>query len=64
MTREPGQGRRDLRAHTRPGALNNSHRKKGCGKAAVVVLLAMLGLPSAVVWAGYQLAATVFGGGA
>lgn len=62
MTREPGQGRRDLRKHTKPGALQRSHRK-GCGKPAAAALLIVLAVPSVTVWSGYQLAAAVFGGG-
>lgn len=64
MTREPGQGRRDLRAHTKKGALQKGHKKKGCAKPAAVVLLVLLAVPSGVVWAGYELAAAVLGGGA
>lgn len=61
MTREPGQGRRDLRKYSKPGALNNSHKKKsGCP----LLLLALLAVPSGVVWAGCELAAAVLGGGA
>lgn len=52
--------RRDLRKYTKPGALQKGHKKKsGCP----LLLLTLLAVPSVTVWAGYQLAAAVFGGG-
>lgn len=58
MTREPGQGRRDLRAHLKPGAGKTSHRsKKGCP----LTLLLLLALPVTSVAAGWHLAATFLG---
>lgn len=50
MSREPGQGRRDLRKYTNPGALQRSHRK-GCGKQAATVLLLVVSLPAGAAWA-------------
>ena len=60
MTREPGQGRRDLRKFTKPGALGKSHKKKGCGKATLI----LMALPVAAVWLGWTLAAALWGGAA
>ncbi len=61
--REPGQHRRDLRKYTEKGALQRSHRK-GCGKAAAVVVLVCVSAPVMAVAAGWQLAAVLAGGAA
>lgn len=61
--REPGQHRRDLRHHLKPGAGRTSHRRKsGCGKAAATVVLLGLALPVAVFQAGWTLADILWGG--
>jgi len=49
VSREPGQGRRDLRRHTKPGALKKSHAKGGCGKTTGTMLLVVLVLVGACV---------------
>lgn len=61
--REPGQHRRDLRNHLKPGALGKGYgERKGCGKAATVVVLVCVSAPVMAVAAGWQLAAVLAGG--
>lgn len=47
--KEPGQGRRDLRRHTKPGALKKGHQqpKKGCGGTTAAMMLLVLALVGA-----------------
>lgn len=61
--REPGQGRRDLRHHLKPGALGKGYgERKGCGKQAATVVVLAAALPVAAMGFGWKLAEVLAGG--
>lgn len=54
-----GEGRRDLRRHTKPGALKKGHRAPsqdgGRRKTAAMALLFLAGAGALLMWLGWEL---------
>lgn len=50
-----GEGRRDLRKHTKPGALKKSHAAGKKKKSCALSLLMLAGAGAGMVWLGWVL---------